>query len=198
MGASSVKPTWIRRIRLIAPALIDQRGADLIGGKPSILKESRLLCTFGQRTRGFGSEFSAAHLDRNCLPIDVGGSERIIDGARRDALLAQLGADSDGSLSSFGVVVNEARDESLVGNEPLGAELLHDAVDCVCVMAFCGQLAFELLGAVLPAREQANGRDLDRFVIGCHEGLGRSSDERADASEACRPHASNLTASVSC
>ena len=98
-----------------------QGGTDLIGGKPAILKESGLLCTFGHRTRGAGSEFPATHLERNRLPIDIGRSERLVNGVGRDPLLAQLRADSDGSLSPFGVVVNESGNESLVGDEPLRA-----------------------------------------------------------------------------
>ena len=82
-GTFSVKPTWIRRAQLVArsvvPALIDQRGANLIGGKPAILKESGLLCTFGRGSGAGSSELAPAHVGRKRLPVDIARTERQLD-----------------------------------------------------------------------------------------------------------------------
>lgn len=173
MGASSVKPTWIRSVQLVACsaalALVDQRGADLIGAKPAILKESRLLCTFGRESGQPGPELAPAHIRRELIPCDLGRAERLLDGLVGNSMLTQLRPNSDRPLAPSGMMVNEARDEPLVGHEPLGVERCHDALDRICVMTLGGELALELFDTVLSPGKQADRRNLDRFVVGCHD-----------------------------
>ena len=138
--------------------------ADLISRKPAILKESRLLCTFGQTCWGLRSEFSPADLRGHANPIHGGSGNFLFDLRVGNTLLPKLCADSDRPLTSPGVVMHEGRHESLVRYELLGAELFDDAVDGALLVAFSGQLPLELARAVFAPSEQSDGRYFDFFV----------------------------------
>lgn len=165
-GAVSVGPTWIGRIQVgrdFALAFVDQSGADLIGGKPAILKESGLLCTFGRRTGPCGSKLAPTNRNSNLGPVDFGCGKRPRDRFVRNSVLAQLCPNSDRSLSALCVVMNEACYETIVGHQPFRAELLYDAFDGFNFMTFTDQLALELVRSVLASSEKPNGSDFGPF-----------------------------------
>ncbi|HEU4484419.1 MAG TPA: hypothetical protein VFR96_02940 [Povalibacter sp.] len=84
------------------------------------MKEARLLCTFSRHARHTGTEFPAPHGGSLGLPVHF----RVLDGGignvRRNSLLAQLGANTDRSLSSLRMMVNKTGDEPLVRDQSPG------------------------------------------------------------------------------
>ena len=69
------------------------------------------------------------------------------------------------------MVMYEYGYEAVIGDQPLRAEFFYDPLDCLGIVALCGQLTFELLRSMLAPREQTHGGNLDRLVIvGCHGG----------------------------
>lgn len=127
-----------------------------------------------------------AHVGRKLIPFDIGRAERLLDVVRCYPLLAQFRPNPDGPLPPLRVMMDEAGHEPLVGYELLRAELLYDALDSVRIMTLCGQLTFQLLGAVLSPGEQAYSRNLDRFVIGCHGGLKTCTEIEGPAGDRIR------------
>jgi hypothetical protein len=146
-------------------------GADLIGRKPSILKESRLLCTFRHARGAPHPEFSPADLGGGTHPIYRGVGDLLLDVEVGNALLPEFRANPDGPLASTRVMVHEGGHEPLVRDELFCPELLEDAVNRALIMALGGQLALELTRAVLTPSEESDRRDLD-FLVGVSGGLG--------------------------
>jgi hypothetical protein len=150
---------------------IRQSGPDLVGGKPAILKESRLLCTLDQALRQAAGELAASDLRGQPIPIDLRFQERPIDRLICNPLLAELGPNPDGALPALCMVVYESRYEAVIGDEPLRTELRNDSFDGLRVMTLRRQLPLQLLGAMFAPRKQAYSRNLDRFVIRSHDRL---------------------------
>jgi hypothetical protein len=168
-GASSIRLARIEGLRVARdpfPAVIAHSGADLIGGKPPILKESRLLCTFGYRTRAPRAELSLTDVPGKLFPIHFGRRQRPFYRLVRNSLLAELCPNSHRSLTALRVVMYETGYESVVRNQPLRPELLDDSVDGLGIVPLRGELPLQLFGSMLPPRQQPNSGGFDALVVG--------------------------------